>query len=317
MFQISAQAKIVGDGTTAIDASGGVSKLIGVTNDANAYALQVENVSNNSLLYVRNDGYTRVGNVSGNLLSFTPEFEIGKSKNGAVISAITNTSTGVNNYKILIFYQDDTSYTSLSHLGPNASAVNWGYPIPNHFVINNVVGSANYDSGIILGGSPIILYSGDDVKDGSAKLKGDGLYISSSADIYSNTSTKATARLHIQTANKTASSFALKIIDSTSDTIMFVRNDANVGIGTSSNDASAKLQIDSTTQGVLLPRMTTAQRDAIATPASGLEIYNTSTTSPNYYDGTTWQQVTNKSYVDTNIVSAQVPARLFNYYNFI
>ena len=81
--------------------------------------------------------------------------------------------------------------------------------------------------------------------------------------------------------------------------------------------STALLELSSTTQGVLLPRMTTAQRDAIATPASGLEIYNTSTTSPNYYDGTTWQQVTNKSYVDTNIVSAQVPAKLFNYYNFI
>jgi hypothetical protein len=81
--------------------------------------------------------------------------------------------------------------------------------------------------------------------------------------------------------------------------------------------STALLELSSTTQGVLLPRMTTTQRNAISTPANGLEIYNTSTTSPNYYDGTTWQQVTNKAYVDTNIVSAQVPAKLFNYYNFI
>jgi hypothetical protein len=90
-----------------------------------------------------------------------------------------------------------------------------------------------------------------------------------------------------------------------------------IGIGTNAPNTSSILDIVSTNKGVLLPRMTTAQRNAISTPANGLEIYNTSTTSPNYYDGTTWQQVTNKAYVDTNIVSAQVPAKLFNYYNFI
>lgn len=90
-----------------------------------------------------------------------------------------------------------------------------------------------------------------------------------------------------------------------------------IAIGTTTPDSSAIADFTSTTQGVLMPRMTTTQRNAISTPANGLEIYNTSTTSPNYYDGTTWQQVTNKAYVDTNIVSAQVPARLFNYYNFI
>lgn len=102
----------------------------------------------------------------------------------------------------------------------------------------------------------------------------------------------------------------------TSSSLIF-DNGTNVGINQSSPSATALLELSSTTQGVLLPRMTTTQRNAISTPANGLEIYNTSTTSPNYYDGTTWQQVTNKAYVDINIVSAQVPAKLFNYYNFI
>jgi hypothetical protein len=35
--------------------------------------------------------------------------------------------------------------------------------------------------------------------------------------------------------------------------------------------------------------MTTVQRDAIATPATGLEIYNTTTNSVNYYNGTAWE----------------------------
>lgn len=52
---------------------------------------------------------------------------------------------------------------------------------------------------------------------------------------------------------------------------------AQVGIGTSNPAASAKLEISSTTQGLLPPRMTTAQRDQISSPAIGLIIFNTTT----------------------------------------
>jgi len=50
---------------------------------------------------------------------------------------------------------------------------------------------------------------------------------------------------------------------------------AQVGIGTTTPNASAALDVQSTTRGVLLPRMTSAQRIAIATPADGLIVYQT------------------------------------------
>jgi hypothetical protein len=53
-------------------------------------------------------------------------------------------------------------------------------------------------------------------------------------------------------------------------------------------NASALLDISSTTKGFLPPRMTTTQRDLIATPAAGLMIYNTTTNRPNFYDGSAW-----------------------------
>jgi len=53
-------------------------------------------------------------------------------------------------------------------------------------------------------------------------------------------------------------------------------------------DASAQLQVDSTTQGFLPPRMTDAERDAIATPAAGLMIYDTANNQMNYWNGSTW-----------------------------
>lgn len=59
--------------------------------------------------------------------------------------------------------------------------------------------------------------------------------------------------------------------------------------GAGAADASASMQIDSTSQGILLfPRMTEAQRDAIATPAEGLIVYNTDDDSPNGYNGSAW-----------------------------
>ena len=47
----------------------------------------------------------------------------------------------------------------------------------------------------------------------------------------------------------------------------------SAGIGTVAPNAKAALEVVSTTQGVLLPRMTTAQRNAILTPPLGLLIY--------------------------------------------
>jgi trimeric autotransporter adhesin len=66
-------------------------------------------------------------------------------------------------------------------------------------------------------------------------------------------------------------------------------NAQNVGIGTNTPDASAKLEIQSTTSGLLVPRMTKTQRDLISSPASGLMIYQTDNALGfYYYNGSAW-----------------------------
>ena len=50
---------------------------------------------------------------------------------------------------------------------------------------------------------------------------------------------------------------------------------SQTGIGTTTPDASAKLDITSTTKGLLAPRMTSAQRAAISSPANGLLVFQT------------------------------------------
>src|SRR5690606_12827826 len=62
---------------------------------------------------------------------------------------------------------------------------------------------------------------------------------------------------------------------------------SQVGIGTTDPDASSILDIESNSQGLLVPRMTTLQRTAIASPANSLIVYDTDLGSFYYYDVTT------------------------------
>ena len=67
---------------------------------------------------------------------------------------------------------------------------------------------------------------------------------------------------------------------------------AQVGINTNNPDASSALEIESTTGGILIPRLTETQRDAISAPATGLMIYQTDQTAGFYfYDGNVWTKI--------------------------
>ena len=59
---------------------------------------------------------------------------------------------------------------------------------------------------------------------------------------------------------------------------------AQVGIGTTTPDSSSMLDVTSTTQGLLAPRMTTAERNAIASPAESLLVFDTDEDAFYYYD---------------------------------
>ncbi|MES2774718.1 MAG: hypothetical protein V4722_11065 [Bacteroidota bacterium] len=65
----------------------------------------------------------------------------------------------------------------------------------------------------------------------------------------------------------------------------------SVGIGTNSPSSSAQLDISSNSKGILIPRLTTTQRNQISTPANGLMIYNITDQQFNFFNGTNWQTV--------------------------
>ena len=72
--------------------------------------------------------------------------------------------------------------------------------------------------------------------------------------------------------------------------VLTVTTYAQVGIGTTDPNGSAALDITSTTKGLLIPRMTNAQRKAISNPAAGLQVFVTDFDGGSFmfYDGTKW-----------------------------
>ncbi|MBP6000175.1 MAG: tail fiber domain-containing protein [Sediminibacterium sp.] len=71
---------------------------------------------------------------------------------------------------------------------------------------------------------------------------------------------------------------------------------AQTGIGTTTPDPSAKLEVNSITKGFLPPRMTSAQRVAISSPAAGLMVYQSDGTAGlYYYTGSAWVYIINSS----------------------
>ena len=83
---------------------------------------------------------------------------------------------------------------------------------------------------------------------------------------------------------------------------LFGRAQQNVGIGTNTPNASAVLDVSATNKGVLIPRLTTTQRQAIVNPATGLLAFDTDKGAVMFFDGTAWRAL---SFVDENKTDPQ------------
>lgn len=70
-------------------------------------------------------------------------------------------------------------------------------------------------------------------------------------------------------------------------------NGTSVGIGTTTPDASSILDLTSTSQGFMTPRMTTVEKNAITSPATSLLLFDTTQNLFSYWDGAAWVNLNN------------------------
>jgi len=86
--------------------------------------------------------------------------------------------------------------------------------------------------------------------------------------------------------------YFVNIAPSAGGSTNFYGNVNNFKIGTTATaTASAVFEVDSTTKGFLPPRMTTTQKNAIASPAAGLMVYDSTTNKLQCYNGSTWNDL--------------------------
>ena len=91
------------------------------------------------------------------------------------------------------------------------------------------------------------------------------------------------------------------------NSLTFSGASGNVGVGTAAPVSSAKLEVSSTTQGFLPPRLTAAERAAVASPVAGLLVFQTDGTQGiYYYTGVAWVNLTNGRVPDAS--GSTVPA---------
>jgi len=101
---------------------------------------------------------------------------------------------------------------------------------------------------------------------------GQGTGTGTSGDIIFSTSTPTTTGTTLQTLTQR----------------WFIKGSSGILANVSTPNASAQLQVDSTTKGFLPPRMTTTEKNAIATPAAGLVVYDSTLARQSNYNGTAW-----------------------------
>ena len=152
---------------------------------------------------------------------------------------------------------------------PNANSQHFGFMVSS-------VALGRFQAMQIFNSGNVILQNAGTYTDNGYKLR-----------VNATSSTQGTFLSGVGTGSTTYSLICTNSGASTTTAALAVRDDSKVGIGTNSVDSGATLEVDGTTGGVLFPRLTTTQRDAL-TPTNGLMIYNTTTSKFQGYAGGAW-----------------------------
>ena len=177
--------------------------------------------------------------------------------------AVANGGTGATTLTGILKGNGTSAFTTATagtdYLAPNGSAANLtNFPTLNQ----NTTGTADNVTGVVA-----VANGGTGANTLTGILKGNG----------TSAFTAAVAGTDYQAPISGTTNYLPKVTGAgTVGNSQVFDNGTSVGIGTNNPNSNAILDIVSTSKGILLPRLTDAQRNAIASPTEGLLIYNTS-----------------------------------------
>jgi len=189
-------------------------------------------------------------------------FQVGNNGATEAMTILNNANVGIGINSPTSKFQVFDSTVFAYSASPNVSAKIGASGTGGSFIVNTPSANSTFESGLAIDGT----YTGGKTV---VNLNAFGVY---SGGPYS-------ADLAFKTSTTTTLSEKMRLT-----------NTGNLLIGTTTDAASSILNLTSTTKGFLLPRMTTTERNAIASPATGLSIFNTTLNTNDTYDGTQWQR---------------------------
>ncbi len=257
--------------------------------------IEINNATNSALLIRTNSSYTYGGVAGNSLLLYQPTNNLSLFSDGGVITFHTataerarynasgelllNTTTDAGDYKLQV--SGNAYVTGTTVLAATSGHVGVGTTTPN-LESNSAIRELTVSK------TDAAVSVADLNLQGSRKF--DGATVTRIGTINFWQETNAIARINGMRStadNSGALDFLTNNAGGGLTERMRITAAGNIGIATLIPDASAQLDVSSTTRGFLPPRMTTTQRNAISSPAAGLIIYNTTDSKLQVYT-TSW-----------------------------
>lgn len=225
--------------------------------------------------------------LSSNLISIGAN----SSANGSG-SVTVGESGSSNGQSTSVGFSSSSSFSSTA-IGYNSNAANTGTAVGHSanssntraIAIGNSATSSRF-GGLAIGYTANVGTSGNysmALGAGSSVTVGNSILISAKG----TTQTNSTANSFEVNLNNTTSVFRFgNTVDG------WLNSTGGFVFGATSVDSSAALQVDSTTKGFLPPRMTTTEKNAISTPATGLVVFDSTLAKLCVYTGSAWETVT-------------------------
>ena len=290
-------SNVAGSGTTSLDIvkykSGAASIKNNETNSAAYISFEIASAE---LMRISSSGNVGIGTSS-------PSYSlvVSKNQNAATVIQNVNNNTGASAVSILQSKIGASSYVNYSTFANYNQIVGSG--ITTQYI--------DFDTQIFrntAGSEAMRIDSSGNVGIGTSspgyKLTVAGLAaLGTASGVYGNSADMrletATGRGWRMGTTSTGSTHGYFYIQGSTDNFVSsfidslnIDTSGNVGIGTSSPNASAILDAQSTTKGVRFPNMTTTQKNAVSSPAAGLVVFDTTLAKLCVYSGSAWQTIT-------------------------